>query len=91
MATTFNDAGMDELARSPEIAAVVMGVAEQIADTARSTAGVDSGDYRDSIKTRLKFQDRAVGIVYSDDPKAIVIEAKTGNMARAAKRAGRRR
>ena len=40
MATTFNDAGMDELARSPEIAAVVMGVAEKIAGTARSTAGV---------------------------------------------------
>ena len=69
MATIFDDAGMDELARSPEIAAVVMKVTEHVADTARSTAPVNSGD----------------------DPKALVIEATTGNLARAAKMAGRKR
>lgn len=91
MATIFDDAGMDELARSPEIAAVVMKVTEQIADTARSTAPVNSGDYKESIKTRLKYQERAVGLVYSDDPKALVIEATTGNLARAAKMSARKR
>lgn len=91
MATIFDDAGMDELARSPQIAAVVMKVAEKIAATARSTAPVDSGEYRGSIKTRLKYQERAVGVVYSDDPKALVIEAQTGNLARAAKMSARKR
>lgn len=82
---------MDELARSPEIVAAVMAVAEQIAVQARSTAPVASAAYRESIKTRLKFQERAVGVVYSDDPKALVVESKTGNLARAAKKNARRR
>lgn len=91
MTTTFNAAGMDALARSPGIAAAVMAVAEQIAAEARASAPTDSGEYRSSIKTRLKFQKRAVALVYSEDPKAMIIESKTGNLARAAKRAGRRR
>lgn len=91
MATTFDDAAMDALTRSPGVVAAVMGVAEQIAAQARASAPVDSGDYRSSIKTGVKFQERAVGLVYSDDPKAMLIEARTGNLARAAKKAGRRR
>ena len=48
---TFNNAFFDELGRSSGIVAVVNEAAERIADIARSTAPVKSGDYRDSITT----------------------------------------
>lgn len=88
----FNNAEMDALARSPGITGAVMAAAEQIAAQARSTAPVgDTEDYKNSIKTGLKYQERSVGMIYSDDDKALLIEAKTGNLARAVKKSARRR
>lgn len=92
MAMKWNNAAMDELARSPGIASAVMDASGDIAQTARSTAPVgETEEYRNSIKTGMKFQRRAVGLVYSDDDKALVVEAKTGNLARAVKQAARKR
>ncbi|WP_404474839.1 hypothetical protein [Microbacterium aerolatum] len=83
---------MNELARSAGIAGAVMDATNAIAQTARTDAPVgETEEYRDSIKTRLKFQERAVGIVYSDDDKALIVESKTGNLARAVKKNARRR
>lgn len=82
---------LDALTRDPGIVRAVAQATEEIASTARSTAPEDSGDYKDGIVTRLKYQDRVVGVVEATDPKSLIVESKTGNLARAVKRNARRR
>lgn len=91
MATQFDDGGMDALARSSGIVNVVRQTTERLAGVIRSTAPEDKGDYRNGIHTRVKFQRRPVGVVEATDEKSLIIEAKTGVMARAVKRSARRR
>lgn len=91
MATTWDNDAMDELARGAGITGAVVEAAERIAAQVRSDAPVDSGDFRDSIQVSVKQQRRSVALVESTDPKALVIEAKTGVMARAAKKSARSR
>lgn len=59
--------------------------AERIAAAARSSAPVRSGEYRDSIRVEQATTGgyRAVARVVSDVPYAGVVEADTGNLARA--------
>ncbi|MEU4016181.1 HK97 gp10 family phage protein [Microbacterium sp. NPDC028030] len=82
---------MNELARGPGITGAVVQAAERIADQVRADAPVDSGDFKASIRVTVKQQRRSVGLVQSTDPKALIIESKTGVMARAAKKSARRR
>lgn len=82
---------LDELARSPEITGVVMRETNRIATIIVADAPVESGDYKTGIRTALKYQERSVGVVEATDPKSLIIEAKTGIMARAVKKAARRR
>lgn len=56
--------------------------AEQVASRARGNAPVASGDYRDSIHVETEHTDRMVKRVVADVPHALVVEAKTGNLAR---------
>lgn len=91
MATEFDNAAMDALARGPGITAAVVAAAERIADQVRSGAPVKDGDYKASIRVSVKQQRRSVALVESTDPKALVIESKTGVMARAAKKSARSR
>ena len=79
----FNNAFFEQLGQSAGVTNLVRNVAEEIAETARSTAPVDSGEYRDGIEVRMKRQRRAVGLVVGTDPKTMLIEAKTANLARA--------
>ncbi len=87
----FSTGFFDDLLSSPEVAAVVMRATEEVAAEARATAPVDSGEYRDGIRTAKKYQKRVVGLVQATDPKSMVIEAKTGTLARAVRSKGRRR
>lgn len=87
----FADGFFEKLLSSAEVGAVVMAATEGVADEARATAPVDSGDYRDGIRTAKKYQKRVVGLVQATDPKSMIIEAKTGNLARAVRSKGRRR
>ena len=90
----FNNAWFNALSRSPGVAAVVDEAVNRVADTARSTAPVgETGAYRAGIVTASKLQDRYVGLVLATDSKSMIIEAKTGNLARAlrANTRGRRR
>lgn len=82
---------MDALTHDPGIVSVVQQATDQIADIARADAPVDGGDYKAGIRTRVKYQKRAVGVVEATDPKSLIIEAKTGNLARAVKKAARTR
>jgi hypothetical protein len=79
----FNNAFFDELGRSAGVTDLVKSKAESIAARARSTAPVDSGEYREGIKVRMKQQKRSVALVVGEDPKTLLIEAKTGNLVRA--------
>ncbi|MBT2473308.1 HK97 gp10 family phage protein [Microbacterium sp. ISL-103] len=91
MATTWDNDAMDELARGAGITGAVVEAAERIADQVRADAPVDTEDYKNSIRVTVKQQRRSVALVESTDPKALVIEAKTGVMARAAKKSARSR
>lgn len=80
----FNDAFFDEVLNSQEMAALTREAAERIATTAKATAPVDTGAYRDGITTATrKVGDRTSSFAEATDPKSILIEARTGNMARA--------
>lgn len=85
----FNDSFFDDLLGSPQVEALVVSSAKKVAAAARSSAPVDSGEYRDSIKVTTKRQKRVVALVVADDPKAMIIEARTGNLARSLKAAKR--
>lgn len=83
MVVKFNNRYFDDLSRSPGVTQLVKDAAEKIAATARATAPVDTGEYRAGITVRVKQQRRSVALVVSTDPKTMIIESKTGNLARA--------
>lgn len=87
----IDNAFFERLGRSPEVVGECRAKAEQIAVMARSTApvGPDSrggadGSYRDSIRVEIQPRThRDAAVVVADDWKALLIESKTGNLARA--------
>lgn len=87
----FNNAFFDEILSSGPVEAEVMKATNRVAAIARSTAPVDSGDYKAGIAVTKKHQKRVVGLVQATDTKSMIIEARTGNLARAVRSAGRGR
>lgn len=86
----FNSSFFEKLGRSPEVTALCVSKAEQVAGIARSAAPVDSGDYRDEIRVEVQPRsDRNAAVVVASDWKSLLIESKTGNLARALKAVGR--
>jgi hypothetical protein len=79
----INHAGMSELLKSDGVRALLRDKAEAVASRARSSAPVASGEYRDSIDVVSATTDRAVERVVATAPHALIVEAKTGNLARA--------
>ena len=86
-----NDSFYDELLVSQGVEDLAVDAAELVADTARETAPVDTGAYKDSIVVTTKRQERVVALVQATDEKSMVIESRTGNLARAVRRNGRGR
>lgn len=86
----WNESYLRKLGKSPRVTAVLTGVAEQVAATARATAPVDTGAYRDSIRVEVKpAANRNVALVVAADKKSMLIESNTGNLARALTRVKR--
>lgn len=79
----MNRAGVRTLLRSEEVRALLTPHAEQTAARARASAPVDTGAYRASIHVEHATTDRAVERVVADAPHALLVEARTGNLARA--------
>jgi hypothetical protein len=79
----INHAGMAALLKSDPVRALLHEKAEAIADRARSSAPVDKGEYQDSIRVVSDTTDRAVERIVATAPHALIVEAKTGNLARA--------
>ena len=61
---------------------------ENVAAQARATAPVVTGDYRDKIDVFQDTTDRVAVRVGSTSDHAFIVEAKTGNLARALDAAG---
>ena len=79
---------MKALLRDPGVARDLERRAEQVADAARSSAPVKTGEYRDSIAVEMGSTDRATAHVVAHDRKSHIIESRTGNLARALDSAG---
>lgn len=84
MAMRWNNAEFQKLAHSSEVADACKGYAEKVAGIARSTAPVDTGAYAGSIGVEiLDRPTRVTAQVVAADPKSLIIESRTGNLARA--------
>lgn len=86
----FNDAFFERLGKSPGVTALCVAKAEQVAAAARASAPVDSGAYRSAISVSVVQRSRRnAAVVTASDWKSLLIESKTGNLARALKAVGR--
>lgn len=82
----FNDMFFDNIMKSAGVEALTKETAQRAAGIARSTAPVDTGSYRNQIRVIVReSRYRRVYRVVGDDPKTLLIESKTGNLARALK------
>jgi hypothetical protein len=83
----FNERYFDELLMSPGVDRLVSSITESITADARSTAPVDTGEYKDGIvHTKKRAKHRIVHLVLARDPKSLIVEARTGNLVRALRR-----
>ena len=86
--TRLNSRGMQQLLNSGEVEAFLRGRIESALSAARSSAPVATGAYRDSLRVEIAHTDRVVARVVSDVDHAMIVEADTGNLARALDAAG---
>lgn len=85
----LNNSGIEEVLRSSDVGDALLEVAEAVASIARETAPLRTGEYRDSISAFTEqHADRVVAHVSSAAPHAMIVEAATGNLARALSGAG---
>jgi lipoate-protein ligase B len=94
-AVKFNPSFFDWLGNQPGVVAATKAAADRVASVAKSTAPVGTapgdkhpGKYRDSIKvTKSERGGRVTYRVGSDVDYALAVEARTGNLAKASKKA----
>jgi hypothetical protein len=87
----FNRGLADEVLRAPKVVEQTGAIAETGAQIAKSTAPVDTGEYRDRIHVeRKEAKFRTVFKVVGSDPKTLLIESKRGTLARALKALSKR-
>lgn len=87
----WDNAQMDRIASGPAMRQHMEQVAEGVAQEMRTTAPVgDTSEYARSFVVTSKLQERAVALIINTDPKSMIVEARTGHMARTLKKAGRR-
>lgn len=80
--------GVEALLNSSQTRSLLTDKAGAVESAAKSSAPVASGEYRDSIHLEQDTTDRAVVRVVASAPHAYVVEANTGNLARALDAAG---
>ena len=84
----LNRAGIRKLLFDPGVRADLTRRMRRVEAAAKVTAPVETGAYRDSIRTESASTDRAVERVVADVDHALDVEAHTGNLARALNAAG---
>lgn len=80
--------GMQQLLNDDGVERFLVGRMEQVESAAKSSAPVETGEYRDSIHLEVDHTDRVVVRVIADAPHALGVEASTGNLTRALGAAG---
>ena len=84
----WNDSFFEDLGKSAGMTAITKDAATKIMNAAVASAPVDSGDYKSRFELVMKTgKSRNIWLVRNNDWKALLIEAKTGNLARAIKAA----
>lgn len=84
----FNEHFFDEALNSAGVRAAIDLAAERAASEARATAPVKTGAYRDSIHVEHEqAAHRQVALVIADADYALFVEARTGNLAKAMRKA----
>lgn len=80
----FDKQFFEQILTSESVGRLCEEQANRVADIARSTAPVETGDYRDGIRVkRERVGDRVSGLVVGEDWKTLLVESTTGNLARA--------
>lgn len=80
----FNDAFFERLGRSPAVTGLCEQVANKVAAVARASAPRDTNEYANSIHVEVVSRGRRnAALVKADSPIAMLVESKTGNLARA--------
>jgi hypothetical protein len=82
----FNQSYFDRILKDAAVAQMTMAKANEVCARAKSTAPVLTGSYRDSLHVeRRDYPHRTGYLVVGDAPHTLLVEAKTGNLARALK------
>lgn len=84
----LNSAGMASLLRDSGVAADLEARAHAVLASAQATAAVDSGEYRASLFVQSAVTDRAVARVATRAPHGMLVEVRTGNLAKSLDAAG---
>ena len=79
----LNSSGVKDLLNSSKVRADLTARAERVLSAAQSSAPVVSGAYQDSLEVVQDTTDRAVVRVVANIDYGYVVEANTGNLARA--------
>lgn len=85
---TLNHDGMAALLKSGEVRAELTSLAGSVLSAAQSGAPVATGEYRDGLHIEQATTDRAVVRVAGSSDHDWIVEARTGNLARALDAAG---
>lgn len=85
---TLNHAGVRALLNDEGVRTELTRRAERVLAAAKASAPVESGEYRDNLHIEQATTDRAVTRVVGDTRHSLVVEAHTGNLARALDAAG---
>lgn len=86
----FNDKFFEQMGRDDDVIALCEARGKAVLAEAKATAPVDDGDYRDGLQIkRVRRGRRDAILVVGTDWKTMLVESKTGNLARALKKAGR--
>lgn len=75
--------GMARLLKDDGVRAHIAGLADQVLARAEASAPVRTGAYRASLHRESVTTDRAVERVIATAPHAMLVESRTGNLARA--------
>jgi hypothetical protein len=80
----LKSAGMRDLLKSAGVAADLKRRADRVAQTAKGSGPVDSGEYVNDISVVVEqHADRVVAHVVAGAPHSMIVEAATGNLSRA--------
>ncbi|NVM97826.1 HK97 gp10 family phage protein [Arthrobacter sp. SDTb3-6] len=80
----WNEGFFSEVLNSAPVVGIVTGVAHKVEAEAKAAAPVDTGEYRDGIHVEVKRRGkRTVAVVVASSRHSMIVESRTGNLARA--------